>query len=71
MGCLTRTNLVLFSADATFSLQTIPSVAEGSNFVVMVELATPFGMGTLDCAVVVTLVTTPGSAVGKHNKHYM
>ena len=45
-------------------------MAEGSNFMVMVELATP-GTGTLDCAVVVTLVTATGSAVGKHNKHYM
>ena len=71
MGCLKRKNLILFSADATFSLQTIPSVAEGGDFIVTVELATPFGMGTLDCDVVVTLVTATGSAVGKHNKHYM
>ena len=60
----------LFSADASVSLQTIPSVAEGSNFMVVVALATP-GVGTLDCAVVVTLLTATGSAVGKHNKHYM
>ena len=71
MGCLKRTNLILFSADATFSLQMIPPVAEGGDFTVTVELATPFGTGTLDCAVVVTLATTPGSAVGKYNKHYM
>ena len=68
MGCLKRKNLILFSADATFSLQTIPPVAEGGDFIVTVELATP---GTLACAVVVTLVTATGSAVGKHNKHYM
>jgi len=55
---------ILFSADATVSLQMIPSVAEGSNFMVAVFLSTPM-QGSLDCDLVVTLLPMAGTAMCK------
>jgi len=58
-------NHILFSSDAMVSLQMIPSVDEGRNFRVNVFLKTPRG-GNLDCDLVVTLILTNGTAIGKH-----
>ena len=55
---------ILFSADAMVGLQMIPSVAEGSNFIVNVDLTTSGG-GVLDCPLVVTLLPMAGTAMCK------
>ena len=49
-------NHILFSTDATVTLSSIASVAEGSNFIVTVDLTTPPMQGSLDCDLVVTLL---------------
>ena len=59
---LNTTYLISLSTDATVSLQTITSVTEGSMFNVSVELTTS---GTLACDLEVTLMVTPGNAIGK------